>query len=135
MGQCVREKLRPIVKGRASGPIVKVDALSFYGEVDPERGVIMADGREIADRVLVIGRSRGSTVGSYILYALKYYGKAPQAIVMRRSEPIVIVGALLAGIPLYEGLTGEAYAALEDGMCAIIDEDGTLEACPCASRA
>ena len=131
MSQCVRARLTPIVKGRARGPIVKVDALSFYGEVDPQRGVILSNGKELADRILVIGRSRGSTVGSYTIYALKYYGKAPQAIVMKKSEPIVIVGAILAGIPLYEGLTWETYVALTEDMCASLDDDGTFEACSC----
>ncbi len=115
--------LKPIVKGRASGPIVKVSSLSFYGEVDPEQGKLV-DGREIKGKILVIGKSRGSTVGSYILIGLKHYGNYPKAIVMIKSEPIVITGAVLADIPLYEGLPHDVFDELEDGMCMSIDEDG-----------
>ena len=117
-------RLKPIVPGKARAPIVKVESLSFYGEVDPERGVIVGDGREVRGRILVIGRSRGSTVGSYIIYALKYYGNAPSAIVMVRSEPIVITGAVIAGIPLYEGLPKDMFNNLRDGLCASVDEEG-----------
>lgn len=123
MGQKVR--LRPIVPGHARGPVVKSESLSFYGEVDPERGVILGDGRSITGKILVIGRSRGSTVGSYVIYGLRYYGKQPRAIVMVRSEPIVIVGAILAGIPLYEGLPPRVFEELEDGACMEVRPDGT----------
>jgi len=119
-------RLRPIVPGKVHGRIVKVGSLSFYGEVDPERGVLIGDGRSLSGRVLFIGRSRGSTVGSYVIYALRYYGNAPAAIVMVESEPIVITGAILAGIPLFEGLPREMFSNVKDGDCADIDNSGVL---------
>ena len=45
---------------------------------------------------------KGSTVGSYILYRLAKAGLAPVAIVNAESEPIVAVGALIAGIPMID---------------------------------
>ena len=119
-------RLRPVVPGRARGRIVKVESLSFYGEVDPRRGVLIGDGRSVRGRILFIGRSRGSTVGSYVIYALKYHGNAPAAIVMIRSEPIVITGAILAGIPLFEGLPREVFESAREGECASIGSDGVL---------
>jgi len=118
--------LRPIVPGNASGPALKVESLSFYGEVDPVRGVLVADGRPVRGRILVIGRSRGSTVGSYVIYALKYYGNEPAAIIMTKSEPIVITGAIIAGIPLYEGLPREVFDAIRDSDCLEVEEKGVL---------
>ena len=64
---------------------------------------MLRDGRSIVGRILVIGRARGSTVGSYIIYALKQNGKAPKAIIVAgEPDPIIITGAILAGIPLYK---------------------------------
>ena len=122
----IKVKLKPIVGGNATGEVVKVERLSFYGEVDPRKGVLVADGREVRDKILVIGTSRGSTVGSYIIYGLKYYGNAPKAIIMIKSEPIVITGAVIAGIPLYEGLAREVFEMLSDGDEVEVDEQGNL---------
>ncbi|MCE4626018.1 MAG: DUF126 domain-containing protein [Desulfurococcales archaeon] len=122
----IKVKLKPIVGGNATGEVVKVERLSFYGEVDPEKGILVADGREVKDKILIIGMSRGSTVGSYIIYGLKYYGNAPKAIIMIKSEPIVITGAVIAGIPLYEALPREVFDMLSDGDEVEVDEQGNL---------
>jgi len=107
-------KGRVLVEGSAEGEAVVVETLSFYGDVDPERGV-MVDGRRIDGRILLARRSRGSTVGSYVIYALKVNGKAPLAILMERSEPIVVAGAVLAGIPLVDSLPRELFDVVRDG--------------------
>jgi len=118
-------KARVLVPGDGVGEAVLVEALSFYGEVDPEKGVLV-DGRPVRDRVLVIGRVRGSTVGSYIVYGLRYYGNAPKAIIVEsEADPIVLVGAIIAGIPLYDrarGITG----LVRDGVRVSFARDGTL---------
>ncbi len=117
---------RVLVEGEAEGPALVINSISFYGDVDPERGVL-ADGRSIEGRILVARRSRGSTVGSYVIYALKEYGKAPKAILMGRSEPIVIAGAVLSNIPLIDGLPDEFFEAVRDGVRIRVRIDGTVE--------
>ncbi|MCE4619574.1 MAG: DUF126 domain-containing protein, partial [Desulfurococcales archaeon] len=58
---------------------------------------------------------RGSTVGSYTIYGLKYYGKAPTAIIVENdADPILVAGAVLAGIPLVDRVMG-ALSAISDG--------------------
>ena len=99
---------RVIVEGHASGPALVSDRpISFLGGVDPETGRIVEpghplEGRSVAGRVLVFPTGKGSTVGSYILYRLAKAGLAPAAIVNTESEPIVAVGALIAGIPMID---------------------------------
>jgi len=66
---------RVLVPGEGCAPAVAVESLSFYGEVDAETGRLR-DGRSVAGRVLYIGRVRGSTVGAYVIYGLKYHGVA-----------------------------------------------------------
>ena len=60
------------------------------------------EGQSIAGRVLVFPTGKGSTVGSYTLYRLSKLGKAPAAIINARSEAIVAVGAIVAGIPMVD---------------------------------
>jgi predicted aconitase with swiveling domain len=99
---------RVIVEGQASGPALVSDRpISFLGGVDPETGRIVEpghplEGRSVAGCVLVFPTGKGSTVGSYILYRLAKANLAPAAIVNAESEPIVAVGALIAGIPMID---------------------------------
>jgi len=59
-------------------------------------------GQSVAGRVLVFPKGKGSTVGSYTLYRLSRSGLAPAAIINARSEAIVAVGAIMAGIPMVD---------------------------------
>ena len=105
---------RQLVPGKARGRVVVAEAVSFYGEVDPKLGVLV-DGRELKGRILVMKRPRGSTVGSYTLYGLRYYGKAPLGIVVEReADPILVTGAVLARIPLVDKVDG-IFEAASDG--------------------
>ncbi|BAN90777.1 aconitase X swivel domain-containing protein [Aeropyrum camini] len=124
--EVLRFRSRPIVGGEAEGPAVVIGSLSFYGEVDPETGAT-SSGKSLAGKVAVIRRSRGSTVGSYVIYALKENGVAPLAILMEKAEPIVIAGCVLAGIPLYDGLPPEFFERVRDGDRLRVYSDGLVE--------
>jgi hypothetical protein len=96
---------RTIYPGQAEGEaLVSRMGISFYGEVDPDTGVITEKGHDlqgqsIVGKVLVFPAGKGSTVGSYILYRLKYNGLAPAAIINVACEPIIAVGCIIAEIP------------------------------------
>jgi len=96
------------VRGRGRGPLlVSAEPVSFYGGVDPLTGEVMERGHELYGRsiagvVLVFPYGKGSTVGSYTLLRLAKRGKAPAGIVNLVSEPIVVVGCMLGGIPLMD---------------------------------
>ena len=74
---------RGLSRGKGRGPVlVSPEPISFLGGVDPETGKITDTthplyGKVIAGRVLVFPHGKGSTVGSYVLYALARNGKAP----------------------------------------------------------
>lgn len=102
MNDLLRFRVKPIVDGDCYGKVVLInDYISFFGEVDPYNGVYKASGERIGGRILVFRGGRGSTVGSYIIYALKKYGNAPQCMFVEKAEPIIITGAVLADIPLF----------------------------------
>ena len=95
---------RSIYSGTAQGEaLVTSQAISFFGGIDPETGVVVERGHElegqcIAGRVLVFPTGKGSTVGSYTLYRLKHNGHAPLAILNAECETITAVGCIIAEI-------------------------------------
>ena len=103
-------KGKRVVGGKAEGElIVSKKPLSFLGGVDPETGIVTdaesdIRGQSIAGKILAFPRGKGSTVGSYVIYALKKNGKAPKAIIVGEAETIVATGAIIAGIPMVQGI-------------------------------
>lgn len=95
---------RTIFHGKVTGEVLYSDApIGFFGHVDIETGIIKEpghplEGQSIAGKIIVFPTAKGSTVGSYILYALKKRGKAPLAFIMQDCELIVAVGAIISEI-------------------------------------
>ncbi|WP_099210501.1 DUF126 domain-containing protein [Thermococcus henrietii] len=119
-------KGRKVVGGKVEGElIVSKKPLSFLGGVDPETGIVTdaesdIRGQSIAGKILAFPRGKGSTVGSYVLYALKKNGKAPKAIIVGEAETIVATGAIIAGIPMVQGID---ISKLRSGMKVKVDAD------------
>ncbi len=117
---------RKIASGRAQGEaLVTRMAISFFGGVDPESGLVVERGHElegqsIQGKVLVFPTGKGSTVGSYTLYRLKHSGAAPAAIVNAECETITAVGCIIAGIPCVDHIPLEEIAT---GDCVTVDAD------------
>lgn len=108
------KKLR-VLKGRVivSGGCLRGEALvsrmpiSFLGGVNPNTGVVMEknhdlNGECIKDKILCFPNGHGSTVGSYVMYALAKNKVAPKAILNEKADPVIVVGAVLAGIPMMD---------------------------------
>jgi predicted aconitase with swiveling domain len=101
-------RARGISKGTGRGELlVSPEPISFLSGVNPETGMIVESshplkGERISGKVLAFTHGKGSTVGSYVLYALKMNGLAPAAIINEEAEPIVALGAIMAGIPMVD---------------------------------
>ena len=101
-------RARGIARGRGTGPLLISPApISFLSGVDPETGVIVEKGHPLQGKcitgtVLAFPYGKGSTVGSYILYALAQNGHAPAAIINTEAEPIIATGAIIGGIPMVD---------------------------------
>ncbi len=101
---------RAIFRGQARGrALVSPSPIGFLGGVDPDSGMVIEpghplEGQSISGRVLVFPTGKGSTVGSYTLYRLARQGRGPVAIVNQRSEAIVAIGAIMAEIPMVDGI-------------------------------
>ncbi len=122
-------KGRVIKAGKAEGEaLVSPDPIGFYGNVDPETGIIIEkghplEGKSIAGKILVFPTGKGSTVGSYTIYRLKKNGKAPAAMIVKESEPIIAVGAIISDIPMVDQID---ISKIKTGMKVKIDGD-TIE--------
>lgn len=101
-------KGRGIVEGTCTAEaLVSMKPLSFLGGVDPADGKIIEKNHDlcrkcIKDKVLCFPHGHGSTVGSYVLYALAKKNLAPKAIVNQTADPVVVVGAIIGDIPMVD---------------------------------
>ncbi len=116
------------IEGRA---LVMDVPISFLGDIDPETGTIRASdsakkGRSIKDKILVLRGSRGSTVGSYVLYALRENGVAPRAIIAEKPEPIIIVGCIISDIPLVDLRNDDFFNNIKDEDIVTITPTGVI---------
>jgi len=106
--QQITLKGRTIVEGLCTAKtLVSATPLSFLGGVDPTNGKIIEKnhnlyGKTIKNKVLCFPHGHGSTVGSYILYSLARKNLAPKAIINQTADPVVVVGAIIAEIPMID---------------------------------
>jgi hypothetical protein len=101
-------KGRSIVSGHVEGlALVSMKPISFLGGVDPNSGTIIEkdhdlQGKNIAKKILCFPNGHGSTVGSYVLYSLAKKGVSPKAIINQSADPVIVVGAIIADIPMID---------------------------------
>jgi predicted aconitase with swiveling domain len=119
-------RARGISKGIGRGELlISPDPISFLSGVNPDSGVIVESGHplkgeRITGRVLAFTHGKGSTVGSYVLYALKRNGLAPAAIINEEAEPIVALGAIMADIPMVDH-PEVPLSRLKNGISVTVD--------------
>jgi len=116
---------RGITSGCCKGTaVVSEKPLSFLGGVDYNSGVVIEKnhdlkGESLKDKVLCFPSGHGSTVGSYVLYSLVKKGLGPKAIVNQVADTVVVVGAIIAEIPMVDQID---IKQIKTG--AIIEVDG-----------
>lgn len=99
-------KGRGIVEGHCKAEaLVSTKPISFLGDIDPKTGKVIEKrhdlyGECVKGKVLCFPHGHGSTVGSYVLYALAKNKMAPKAIINEKADPVIVVGAVIANIPM-----------------------------------
>jgi uncharacterized protein len=126
-------KARAISSGIGEGELLVSPApISFLSGVDPDTGIVVEkchplEGTGITGKVLAFPYGKGSTVGSYVLYALSRNGHAPSAIINSEAEPIIAVGAIIAGIPMVDR-PEKPLSEMKPGVRVIVDgTSGSIE--------
>jgi len=99
-----RKILEGLVEGEA---LVTKESISFMGSINPKTGFVIEKGHELEGKclkgkVLVFPCSKGSTGGSYMLYDVVKNGVGPIGIINREAESIVVIGAIVADLPMID---------------------------------
>lgn len=101
-------KGRIIVEGKCEAEaLVSKKPISFLAGVDPSSGLVVERNHDlhskcIKGKALCFPHGHGSTVGSYVLYSLARKDLAPKAIINQIADPVVVVGAIIANIPMMD---------------------------------
>lgn len=118
---------RMISSGKARGEVIKLDEpLSFLGGVDGSTGDLKVRDGNVAGKILVFPKGKGSTVGSFVMYDLMVHGKEPAAVINENAETIVATGAVISSIPMVDRIP--SIRIFEDGDIVTVDAaEGTVD--------
>lgn len=120
-------------EGRVEGKaLVTQQPISFFGGVNPKTGIIVEKNHELKGKcvkrkILIFPFGKGSSVGSYVLYAMATYGTAPLAIINQKTDTIIAVGCALANIPLIDKLEKNPTKIIKTGDWIKIFPGGLVE--------
>lgn len=116
-----------VLRGRAGvGPAVEGEALvssqafSSRYDMDRVRGVFSRPEHDLyqqsyVDKILVFTTAKGGIATSWTLLDLKARGLAPKALIFRRTNPVMVQGAVLADLPLLHCLDPDPVSTLRTG--------------------
>ncbi len=120
-------KVKVVNTGFAKGALlISQQPISFFGGVDPSTGVIVEknhplEGISLCKRILAVPSSKGSTVGSYVIYGLAKRGKAPSGVIIGQEDSIISAGAILGGIPVVLADMRRILSLFKNGETVILD--------------
>jgi uncharacterized protein len=120
---------RRVVGGCAEGEALVADAmLSFWGEVDPVTGAVIAvghplEGCSLRGRVLVIRSTKGSSATPMVLGLAKLEGNAPAAFLNVEVDSLAALGAIVHGIPMMTDLERDQFECIHTGDRVRVDAD------------
>ena len=117
---------RVVLVTRAWGPAVQAPVLvmreGFSPRYDLDRltGIISrighsAEGESIKGRILVIPTTKGGVAGGWAFFDLLCKNIAPAGLVFGKLNPVMVQGAVLAGMPVTEGWPENLLDVLHTG--------------------
>jgi predicted aconitase with swiveling domain len=128
-----------VLRGPAgAGPVVEGEALvSRHGfsaryDVDRDSGVFSREahdlyGRSLVGKILVCTTAKGGIATSWMLLDMVSRGMAPRGLVFQSTNPVMVQGAVLAGIALVHRLEPDPVATIRTGDIIRVDPpNGTI---------
>ena len=114
------------------------EPVSFWGGIDPSDGRVIASGHPqlgevLAERILVLERSIGSSSGSSVLLQLLASGHGPSGIILGEADLILTLGAVIAREMGYAQVPVIDWPSRDFGQlpaCVQISETGELRPGP-----
>ena len=123
---------KPIRLKRAFGPVVEGEALvsteGFSPRYDLDRwsGLISRpghalEGHNIRDKILITPSAKGGIAAGWAFYDIRAKGIAPKAFVFGVTNPVMVQGAVFAGITITEGWSASPYELIRTGDLVRVD--------------
>jgi len=130
-GRAVKS-VKPIRLKRAFGPVVEGEALvsteGFSPRYDLDRwsGLISRpghalEGHNIRDKILITPSAKGGIAAGWAFYDIRAKGIAPKAFVFGVTNPVMVQGAVFAGITITEGWSASPYDVIHTGDLVRVD--------------
>lgn len=112
-----------LVEGEA---LVSREGFSARYDLDRATGVISREshplyGRSIAGKVFVCPLAKGGFATSWALLDLKARGFAPVAILFNWANPVMVQGAVLAGVAMMDQLAPDPLTVIQTGDRVRVD--------------
>lgn len=109
------------------------DTFSIRYDMDRETGVISRkghalEGHALTGRIVYFPAVQGGVAAGWAFLALAQRGHAPAGVLFGRTNPVMIQGLVLAGIPVMHRVTPDPFAVLKTGdRVRIIPARGVVE--------
>ena len=125
-------KCKCSVSGNRKGDLLTThQPVSFWGGVDPEKGIIIDPrhelfGASVAGKVLAFPYGKGSAAAPMVILELVRAKKAPAALVLIEVDPLLVSGPIICKhfygetIPVVS-VDNEGFRLLKTGLHALID--------------
>ena len=129
MSETIEIKCRGLVKGKAQGEaLVARTTLSFWGEVDPVSGRVIAsghplEGHMLRGKVLVIESTKGSSATPLVIGLAHREGNAPVAFVNTNVDCLAVLGCVVNQIPMVAELERDPFEIIQSGDQVEVDAD------------
>ncbi len=132
-----RIRCNPLLRGIAKGTaLVTSQPICFWGGLDPKTGIITERDHELKGQcvtgtILVFPTGKGSSTTSAILLESVRRRTAPAAIVNTKTEPILVVGAIIAEnlygqtIPIVDSPEIDPTTNIQSGEWVEVDATST----------
>jgi predicted aconitase with swiveling domain len=119
----VRRAYGQIVEGEA---LVSREGFSPRYDLDRWTGLISRpghalEGHNLKDKVLITPSAKGGIAAGWAFYDIKHKGIAPKAFVFGVTNPVMVQGAVFAGITITEGWSRDPYAWIRTGDIVRVD--------------
>lgn len=119
----VKRAFGAAVEGEA---LVSTEGFSPRYDLDRWSGVISRpghalEGHNIRDKILITPSAKGGIAAGWAFYDLKHKGIAPRAFVFGVTNPVMVQGAIFAGITITEGWSASPYEIIRTGDIIRVD--------------
>jgi predicted aconitase with swiveling domain len=100
--------------------VLSRDTFSIRYDMDRETGVISRrghalEGRSLAGTIVYFPAVQGGVAAGWAFLALVGRGVAPAGVIFGRTNPVMIQGLVLAGIPAMHRVAPDPFTVLETG--------------------